>query len=84
MQFIRVQAQHGFADMTEQLRGSAGAAHAVPLIAQATRGEAEGMAGIAGLGHGLPGQGAEACAAVRSGKLAVFVEASKACGATLF
>ncbi|MNN73407.1 hypothetical protein D3C81_1895220 [compost metagenome] len=34
-QFVRVQAQLRFADMAEQLRGGAGAAHAVPLIAQA-------------------------------------------------
>ncbi|MNS49081.1 hypothetical protein D3C72_816750 [compost metagenome] len=45
--FVRVQAQHRFADMPEQLRCRASAAHTVPLIAQAASDQRQWKASIA-------------------------------------
>ncbi|MNG02087.1 hypothetical protein D3C84_850950 [compost metagenome] len=41
-QFVRVQAQHGFADVPEQLSGGPGAAHAVPLVAETASDQGQG------------------------------------------
>ncbi len=67
--------------MAEEAAQGAGAAHAVPLVAQAAGGEAERVAGAARLGDGLPGSGGEARAAVRRGEDSIFIEACAAlCG----
>jgi hypothetical protein len=50
---LRVHLQAGLGHMAEQAAQRAGAAHAVPLVAQAAGGQAEGVARIARLGHGL-------------------------------
>ena len=63
--------------VAEQAAQRAGAAHAVPLVAQAPGGEREGIARIARLGHGLE-HGGEAGLAVGGGEHAVFVEAGAA------
>ena len=60
--------------MTVQLRHPSGAAHAVPLVAQAARGEGERIARIDGLGHAFVWRDFERCLAGGSGIDAVFVE----------
>ncbi len=45
--FVRMQAQQCLADVPEQLRGGAGAAHAVPLVAQAAGDQGQGEACVA-------------------------------------
>ena len=66
--------------MAEQTAQLARAAHAVPLVAQPARGQAEGVVRIGRLGQRLPGQQGKACAAIGRGKAAVFVEPCAALG----
>ncbi|MCY1542962.1 hypothetical protein D9M68_787430 [compost metagenome] len=74
-QFVRVQAEYGLGSMAEQTGGGAGAAHAVPLVAQAAGVEGQGKAGVA-LFPGRPiGVGLELRAAVSGRKMTVAVKA---------
>ena len=79
-QFVRVQAERCLFDMAEQAGGGAGAAHAVPLIAQAAGIEGQGKAGVAFF-LGCPiGVGMKPRAAVLGGKAAVAIQAFGALG----
>src|SRR5690606_21546107 len=76
---LRMHLQARLRCVAEEATQLAGAAHAVPLVAQASRGQAEGVAGVARLGYGLPGQGTETSAAIRSGELSVFIQPRQPC-----
>ena len=69
--------------MAEQAAQGAGAGHAVPLIAQAAGGQAEGVTRLALLGRGLPGVRGKTGAAIGGGEHAVFVQAGLARGGSL-
>ncbi len=60
--------------MVEQPRHRAGAAHAMPLVAQAAGGQRHGVARVAGFGHGFEGFGEKPGAAICSGEQAVVVQ----------
>ena len=70
--------------MAKQAAQRAGAAHAVPLVAQAPGGERERVARFAGFGHGLVGGVDEIGLAGGGGELVVFVEAGFALGVAFF
>ncbi len=71
---LRVHLHGGFGRMAEQAGQGAGATHAVPLVAQAAGGQAEGIACAARLGHAPVLQRHEACASIRGGEDTVFVQ----------
>ena len=73
----------GSARMGEQARQRAGAAHAMPLVAQAAGGQRDREARVALLGRRPPGRGDEARAAVGRGEHAVGVQARGARGGTV-
>jgi hypothetical protein len=72
------------ADMREQAPQRAGAAHAVPLVAQAPGGERERVARFTRLGHGLVHGVDEAGAAIGGREDVVFVQAGLALGVAFF
>ena len=78
LQVLRVHLQRGLGRVAEQPPQRAGAAHAVPLVAQASRGQAERVAHAGRLGQGLPGCGDEARTPVGCGKDAVRIQARAA------
>ena len=72
--------QRGLGHMAKQAAQVAGAAHAVPLVAQASGGQRKRVAGLGRLRHRLVGFGNEAGASVVGGEDAVFVQACLADG----
>src|SRR5207253_5079635 len=78
MQFIGVQAQNGFADMPEQLCGSAGAAHTVPLIAQTPGDQGQREASVTLLFGGAVGISYEVRPTAGCREYAVAVQARRA------
>ena len=79
---LRVQVELWFSDVIEQARYGTGAAHAVPLVAQATGVEANRIACVGRFSHGLRFSHDETGAAGQCGENAVFVKPRlAACGA---
>ena len=77
---VGVHLDAGFGYVAKQSAQRADTAHAVPLVAQATGGQRERVAGFAWLGHRLVSGVGEPGLAVRSGENAVFVQACLAGG----
>ena len=71
---MRVHVHTRFRLVAEQAPQRAGAAHAVPLVAQTAGVQRVGIAGVARLGHGLIGGVGEAGFAVGRGVVAIFIE----------
>ena len=69
--------------MAKQTAQRAGAAHAVPLVAQAAGGQGKRKPRLARFGHGPVRQGGKAGLAIRCGELAVFKQAGPAHGLAL-
>ncbi len=77
---LGVHVEHRLRGMAEELWHTPGAAHAVPLVAQAARGERERKVGPHGLGHGTVRRRHEARAAGGRREVAIGVKARLARG----
>ena len=76
--------QGGLAGVAKQAAQRAGAAHAVPLVAQAAGGERERVARFARFCHGFVGGVDEIGLACGGGEVVVFVKAGFALGVAFF
>ena len=79
-QFVRMQAEQRFRCVAEQLRGRAGAAHAVPLITQAAGVEGQGITRLAFFLGRAKRLGLKLRAAVCRGELAIAIQARSTLG----